>query len=152
MIYDCERTAFTIENTKSEITKMAKKEPIASNNNPIEVYQLSETFVSEVRRIIEESRNNAVRSVDYCRVQMYWNIGRRIVEEEQQGNDRADYGSYLIQNLADDLEPEYGSGFSYRQLAFCRQFLCPSPVKEKALYSSGKSSSPRPPAWVRMAS
>jgi len=107
---------------------MAKKEPIANNNNPIEVYQLSETFVSEVRRIIEESRNNAVRSVDYCRVQMYWNIGRRIVEEEQQGNDRADYGSYLIQNLADDLEPEYGSGFSYRQLAFCRQFYLTYPI------------------------
>ena len=83
--------------------EMAKKEPIANNNNAIEVYQLSDTFFSEVRRIIEESRNNAVRSVDYCRVQMYWNIGRRIVEEEQQGKDHADYGSYLIQNLANEL-------------------------------------------------
>ena len=108
--------------------EMAKKEPIANNNNAIEVYQLSDTFFSEVRRIIEESRNNAVRSVDYCRVQMYWNIGRRIVEEEQQGKDYADYGSYLIQNLANELEPEYGSGFSYRQLAFCRQFYLTYPI------------------------
>ena len=74
-----------------------------------------EVFFSDVRRIIEEARNNAVRSVDFCRVQMYWNIGRRIFEEEQQGKDRAEYGTYLIKNLSKDLEPEYGSGFSKRQ-------------------------------------
>ena len=45
----------------------------------------SVSFFSEVRQIIDEARNNAVRSVDFCRVQMYWNIGRRIFEEEQQG-------------------------------------------------------------------
>ena len=88
----------------------------------------SEVFISEVRKIIEEARNNAVRSVDFCRVQMYWNIGRRIVEEEQLGNERAEYGAYLIKNLAKDLEPEYGSGFSYRQLAFCRQFYLTYPI------------------------
>ena len=107
---------------------MAKKESISSERNPIVVHQLSETFFSEIRRIIEEAHNNAVRSVDYCRVQMYWNIGHRIFEEEQQGKDRADYGSYLIQNLANDLEPEYGSGFSVRQLKFCRQFYRLYPI------------------------
>jgi predicted nuclease of restriction endonuclease-like (RecB) superfamily len=59
---------------------------------------------------------------------MYWNIGRRIFEEEQQGKDRADYGTYLIKNLSENLEPEYGSGFSYRQLAFCRQFYLAYPI------------------------
>lgn len=49
-------------------------------------------------------------------------------EEEQQGKDRADYGTYLIKNLAKQLEPEYGSGFSYRQLAFCRQFYRVYPI------------------------
>lgn len=76
----------------------------------------------EVREIITSARQNAVRSVDFCRVQMYWQIGRRILEEEQKGKERADYGSYLLKNLAKKLEPEYGSGFSYRQLQFCRQF------------------------------
>ena len=107
---------------------MAKKEPIVSKDNPIEIHQQSEVFFSEVRRIIEESRNNAVRSVDYCRVQMYWNIGRRIFEEEQHGKDRAEYGTYLIKNLADDLEPEYGSGFSIRQLERARQFYRLYPI------------------------
>ena len=54
----------------------------------------------EVREIIASARQNAVRSVDFCRVQMYWQIGRRIQEEEQKGKERADYGAYLLKNLA----------------------------------------------------
>ena len=84
--------------------------------------------MDDARKIIEAARANAVRSVDYCRVQMYWNLGKRIFEEEQQGNDRADYGSYLIKNLAAQLESEYGSGFSERQLKFCRQFYRLYPI------------------------
>ena len=82
----------------------------------------SVSFFSEVRQIIDEARSNAVRSVDFCRVMMYWNIGKRIFEEEQQGKDRAEYGTYLIVNLAKDLEPVYGSGFSVRQLERARKF------------------------------
>ena len=66
--------------------------------------------------------------MDSCRVQMYWHIGRRIFEEEQLGKDRADYGTYLIKNLAKQLEPEYGSGFSVRQLEMCRQFYRLYPI------------------------
>lgn len=86
------------------------------------------TFLDDIRVIIDSARSNAVRSVDFCRVQMYWQMGKRIFEEEQQGKDRADYGSYLIKNLAKYLQPEYGSGFSYRQLAFCRQFYRLYPI------------------------
>ena len=83
---------------------------------------------NEVREIITTARQNAVRSVDFSRVQMYWKIGHRIQEEEQKGKERADYGSYLLKNLAKKLEPEYGSGFSYRQLQFCRQFYRMYPI------------------------
>ena len=83
---------------------------------------------NEVREIITSARQNAVRSVDFSRVQMYWKIGRRIQEEEQKGKERADYGAYLLKNLAKKLEPEYGSGFSYRQLQFCRQFYRMYPI------------------------
>ena len=78
---------------------------------------------TEVREIIASARQNAVRSVDFCRVQMYWQIGRRILDEEQKGKERADYGTYLLKNLAKKLEPEFGSGFSVRQLERSRQFL-----------------------------
>ena len=86
------------------------------------------SLYQEVREIITSARQNAVRSVDFCRVQMYWQIGRRILEEEQNGKERADYGSYLLKNLAKKLEPEYGSGFSVRQLEMCRQFYRTYPI------------------------
>ena len=82
----------------------------------------------EVREIIASAIQNAVRSVDFTRVQMYWQIGRRIQEEEQNGKERADYGAYLLKNLAKKLEPEYGSGFSVRQLERSRQFYKMYPI------------------------
>ena len=85
-------------------------------------------FVNEVKAIIDAARANAVRSVDFYRVQMYWAIGKRIFEKEQQGKKRAEYGKYLIRNLAKEIEPEYGSGFSERQLKFCRQFYKVYPI------------------------
>ena len=77
------------------------------------IQQNIHTFLDDIRRIIDAARTNAVRSVDFCRVQMYWQMGQRILEEEQQGKDRADYGSYLIKNLAKQLQPEYGAAFLY---------------------------------------
>ena len=59
---------------------------------------------------------------------MYWKMGERIFNEEQDGKERADCGSYLIRNLSKELQPEYGSGFSYRQLNFCRQFFRTFPI------------------------
>ena len=87
-----------------------------------------QSLYNEVREIIASARQNATRSVDFCRVQMYWNIGKRILETEQEGKERAEYGSYLLKNLAKKLEPEYGTGFSYRQLQFCRQFYRMYPI------------------------
>ena len=83
-------------------------------------YVKTKDILSDARQIIENARSNAVRSVDFCRVRMYWSLGKRIFEEEQEGKDRADYGAYLIKNLALSLEKEFGSGFSERQLKFSR--------------------------------
>ena len=92
------------------------------------VEKVKSSLLNDVREIISAARTQAVRSVDSCRVQMYWHIGRRIFEEEQLGKDRADYGTYLIKNLAKQLEPKYGSGFSVRQLEMCRQFYRLYPI------------------------
>ena len=85
-------------------------------------------FINEIKGVINTARANAVRSVDFCRVQMYWSIGKRIFEKEQQGKERAEYGKYLIRNLAKGIESEYGSGFSVRQLEMCRQFYRTYPI------------------------
>ncbi len=76
----------------------------------------------EIRELIINSRQKAIRSVDFERVMLYWNIGKRIFEEIQEGKERADYGKQIIKNLSVALEPVYGSGYSVRQLELMRQF------------------------------
>ena len=84
--------------------------------------KLADNLIRDIQTIISQSRQNAVRSVNFERVVMYWKIGERIFREEQEGKERADYGSALIKTLAEYLEPEYGTGFSARQLERFRQF------------------------------
>ena len=105
-------------------------------------YIKTDNLLSDARLIIENARQNAVRSVNFCRVQMYWHLGKRIFEEEQQGKDRADYGAYLVKTLAEKLETEYGSGFGERQLERARQFYrlyqIPSAVRTELNWSQYK--------------
>lgn len=86
------------------------------------------SIIQDIRQIIHRSREHAIRAVDFQRVLMYWHIGQRIFEQEQQGQKRADYGSYLIKILAKELEPEFGSGFGRRQLELFRQFYRAFPI------------------------
>ena len=79
-------------------------------------------FYNDMRYIIINARNNAIHSVEYTRMMMYWHLGERIFVEEQHGQDRAEYGEYLIRNLSKELEAEFGSGFSTRQLERARKF------------------------------
>ena len=85
-------------------------------------------FYTDIRNIIIDARTNAIRSVDYERVRMYWHLGERIFTEEQKGQNRATYGEYLIKNLADELEKEFGRGFSYRHIAWARRFYRLYPI------------------------
>ena len=89
---------------------------------------LSNNFISEIKALIASAKQSAIRSVDHYRTLMYWRIGERIFNEEQQGKDRADYGNYLIKYLSEQLQPEYGSGFSYRNLHWYRQFYRTFPI------------------------
>lgn len=92
------------------------------NNDISNKLQLTASFVNDIKAIINAARTQAVHSVDFARVQMYWNMGRRIFVEEQGGKERADYGARLIRSLSETIEPEFGSGFGVRQLETCRQF------------------------------
>jgi len=89
---------------------------------------INQSLITDIKAIIHNSRDKAIRSVDHERTLMYWHIGQRIFEEEQRGKDRADYGSYLTKFIADQLEPEFGSGFSKRQVELFRQFYRTFPI------------------------
>ena len=96
--------------------------------------ELSQNIIHEIKSLIAKAKEGAIRSVDHHRTVMYWHIGERIFNEEQQGKDRADYGNYLIKYLSEQLQPEFGSGFSYRQLELMRQFYRMFPIAN-TLYS-----------------
>jgi predicted nuclease of restriction endonuclease-like (RecB) superfamily len=86
-------------------------------------------FVSEVCSIIDDGRRQAYATVGQIAIMTFWNVGRRIVEEEQHGESRATYGIKLIQNLSDVLIPIYGASYSKRNLDYYRKFyqLFPDP-------------------------
>ena len=63
-----------------------------------------DNFYSEIKDILANARKKAYSAVNFAMVEAYWLIGKRIVEEEQNGKERADYGEYLIKNLSIELK------------------------------------------------
>ena len=79
-------------------------------------------FYESIADVLRAARSNAHRAVNFVMVEAYWNIGRMIVEEEQQGKERAEYGAALIKNLSVRLSEEFGKGFTERNVWQIRQF------------------------------
>jgi len=82
----------------------------------------NQILITDIKSLINSAQERAIRAVDNERVLLYWNIGKRIIEALQDGQDRASYGKEIIKNLSKDLQPEFGSGYSVRQLELMRQF------------------------------
>ena len=79
-------------------------------------------FVNEIKALILEAQKSAYHSVASIMIQVYWNIGKRIVEQEQNGKERADYGTRLLEILSFELTKEFGTGYSERNLRNFRKF------------------------------
>ncbi len=88
------------------------------------------TIILEIRKIIANAQTQAIRSINYERVLMHWKIGERIINEEQKGEHRAEYGKGILKNLSEQLQPEYGSGFSTRNLEMMRKFYLHFPISQ----------------------
>ena len=78
---------------------------------------------SEIKEALLLSRNQAYSAVNFAMVQAYWQIGRIIVEHEQNGSLRSEYGKRILQNVSDRLQQEYGTGFSVRNLQQMKKFF-----------------------------
>ena len=87
-----------------------------------EIVKQGITLIDELKQIIDQGMRMAYASANQCIIQTYWLIGKRIVEEEQGGSHRAEYGTRLIQNLATELCKSYGSNYTERRLRDYRQF------------------------------
>ncbi len=82
-----------------------------------------ESAYDRIKEILEGARNKVYRTANIEMLQAYWkNVGREIVEEEQKGKDRAEYGEYLIKNLSAKLTQAFGKGFTKSNLNYMKQF------------------------------
>lgn len=84
-------------------------------------------IIYDIRSIIDSHRGQAASAINSAMIQAYWEVGRRIVEEEQEGEVRASYGTNLIRTLSQKLTIELGKGFSERSLRQYRQFFLEFP-------------------------
>ena len=87
---------------------------------------------SKIAELINAARQNAVRAVNHTMVHTYYEIGRMIVEDEQQGKERAEYGKKLLKELSAKLTAEFGKGFSKRNLEQMRQFYLTYSIAQKS--------------------
>ena len=88
----------------------------------IEKENISKEFLDDLKYIISESKIKVVSSINYIMLQTYWTIGKRIVEEEQKGDFKAEYGSSLLKEIAIELTSEFGRGYSKTNLFSMRKF------------------------------
>ena len=96
----------------------------------------------DVSKIIDAARESAARSVNAAMTAAYWLIGQRIVEFEQSGEERAEYGAALIERLAEDLTGQFGRGFSLQSIYKMRLFYLSFPPDRILPTLSGKSAPP----------
>jgi predicted nuclease of restriction endonuclease-like (RecB) superfamily len=115
-----------------------KRLPPQKSSRPIEGYDL---IVSELVDLVESARRFSARSVNAVMTATYWEIGRRIVEVEQRGKKRAEYGEALLKKLASDLTARFGKGFRLANLKSIRKFFLTWPEKQIGQTVSGQSAS-----------
>ncbi len=109
-----------MRNTMSD--KIIDKNQKLSNKNSSLISLPEEVLLGEVCAIIDYGRTQAYTAVNTTMIETYWKIGKRIVEEEQKGQERAEYGQHIIEMLSEKLTIRYGKGFSRRYLAYFRKF------------------------------
>jgi predicted nuclease of restriction endonuclease-like (RecB) superfamily len=87
-------------------------------------------YIQEIKQILTQARQKSYQAINTAMVEAYWNIGKTIVLEEQNGKERADYGKAIIKTISNELTAEFGKGFSERSLREYRQFYLMLPEFE----------------------
>ena len=101
------------------------------NMKPIDNTEtLPDEFITDVRNIIENGRKKAYDTIIRTSIKTFWDVGKRIIEEEQKGKTRAKYGTHLIKNLSYVLTPIYGNSYNKRNLEYYRKFYILFPKVE----------------------
>ena len=99
-----------------------KKKAVTKKTSALAAPPAFDGLLGQLRTLIQEARQQALRAVDVVQVRTCWEVRRHIVEFEQGGADRAQYGSRLLSRLADRLKAEFGKGFDASNLRYMRLF------------------------------
>jgi predicted nuclease of restriction endonuclease-like (RecB) superfamily len=110
--------------------KVIKHEMNREHNPPLQQTPDLSALLSSLRGLIQEARRHALRQLDAGQVRTCWEIGRHIVEFEQGGTVRAEYGKRLLETLARDLASEFGRGFDISNLRYMRLFYQAFPIRD----------------------
>lgn len=91
---------------------------------------ISQQLLADIRQVLEQTRSNLQRAVNAGMVHAYWQVGRLIVEHEQKGAERAEYGKQQLEQLAITLQAEFGKGFDVSNLRNMRRFYLAFPIQD----------------------
>lgn len=96
----------------------------------LDSFVFTDDYIKDIKNILSQAKNQSYKTVNSIMIQANWLIGCRIVEQEQNGKDRAAYGEKVIENLSKELNKELGSGMSVAHLKNYRQFYLTFLLKE----------------------
>ena len=91
--------------------------------------EIENDLYNAISQVLISARQNAYKAVNFAMVQAYWNIGRLIVEDEQNGEKRAEYGKKVLDDLAKRLTADFGKGFTTTNLKYMRSFYIAFPIR-----------------------
>jgi len=101
--------------------------------------QLDSLFCN-IHSVLQHARNNAYQAINFTMVQAYWQIGYLIMEHEQKGKERAEYGKAVLSDLSARLTKEFGKGFDASNLRYMRQFYLKFPKCDALSHESMENS------------
>ena len=101
-------------------------------------------YIRRIKDILQSAREQSLRAVNSSMVAAYWYIGKEIIEEEQRGKRRAEYGKKVLQELAEKLVDDFGKGFSVSNLKLIRQFYLAYQDRVPAIRQSVIGELPQP--------
>ncbi|WP_395049843.1 YhcG family protein [Flavobacterium sp.] len=100
-----------------------------------DIQPIPTSFIEQIKQLIKDAQVGVSKTVNAIMVQTYFELGKRIVEQEQHGNEQAGYGGFILDRLSNDLTSEFGKGFSKRNLELIRKFyltykIAKSPISQ----------------------